>query len=89
MGNLRPVLIVGLVFLGYMMWVEWQKDYGMAPAARPEAVSDEARYASDTPDVPSMTSAPAQSEGDLPAPVEQGPAPSIEGSTETPEATIL
>lgn len=31
MGNLRPVLIIGLVFLAYMMWVEWQKDYGAAP----------------------------------------------------------
>ena len=84
MGNLRPVLIVGLVFLGYMMRVEWQKDYGVAPAGRPEAVSDDARYASDTLDVPSMANAPAPSEGDLPTPVDQGPAPSIEGSTETP-----
>ena len=33
MGNLRPVLIIGLVFLAYMMWVEWQKDYGAAPQA--------------------------------------------------------
>ena len=31
MGNLRPVLIVGLLLLGYMMWVEWQKDYSPAP----------------------------------------------------------
>jgi YidC/Oxa1 family membrane protein insertase len=86
MGNLRPVLIVGLVFLGYMMWVEWQKDYGVAPTARPEAVSEEAQYASDTPDVPSMASSPAQSEADLPAPVDQGQAPSVEGSAESREA---
>ncbi len=32
MGNLRPVLIIGLVFLGYMLWVEWQKDYGQQRA---------------------------------------------------------
>jgi YidC/Oxa1 family membrane protein insertase len=31
MGNLRPVLLIGLVFLGYMIWVEWQRDYGPAP----------------------------------------------------------
>jgi YidC/Oxa1 family membrane protein insertase len=31
MGNLRPVLIVGLLLLGYMMWVEWQKDYSPTP----------------------------------------------------------
>jgi YidC/Oxa1 family membrane protein insertase len=34
MGNLRPVLIIGLVFLGYMLWVEWQKDYGPQPSPR-------------------------------------------------------
>jgi YidC/Oxa1 family membrane protein insertase len=32
MGNLRPVLIIGLVFLGYMIWVQWQQDYGPRPA---------------------------------------------------------
>ena len=31
MGNLRPILIMGLLLLAYMMWVEWQKDYGPAP----------------------------------------------------------
>ena len=33
MTNLRPVLLLGLLFLGYMLWVEWQKDYGPKPAA--------------------------------------------------------
>lgn len=28
MLNLRPMLIITLVFLGYLLWVEWQKDYG-------------------------------------------------------------
>jgi YidC/Oxa1 family membrane protein insertase len=40
MGNLRPVLIIGLVFLGYMLWIEWQKDYGPqspASSAQPES----------------------------------------------------
>ena len=31
MGNLRPILIMGLLLLAYMMWVEWQKDYGPVP----------------------------------------------------------
>jgi YidC/Oxa1 family membrane protein insertase len=35
MGNLRPVLIIGLVFLGYLLWIEWQKDYGPQPPPRP------------------------------------------------------
>ena len=42
MGNLRPVLIMGLVFLGYLIWVEWQKDYG--PAPQPPAVQEAAVF---------------------------------------------
>ena len=26
--NLRPMLLITLVFLSYLIWVEWQKDYG-------------------------------------------------------------
>ncbi len=33
MGNLRPALIIGLVLLGYMLWIEWQRDYGPQPAS--------------------------------------------------------
>ena len=35
MANLRPVLLISLVFLAYLLWVEWQKDY--APRALPGA----------------------------------------------------
>jgi YidC/Oxa1 family membrane protein insertase len=35
MDNLRPVLLISLAFLGYLIWVEWQKDY--APVATPPA----------------------------------------------------
>ena len=28
MANLRPMLFMGLIVLSYLMWVEWQKDYG-------------------------------------------------------------
>jgi YidC/Oxa1 family membrane protein insertase len=38
MANLRPVLLISLVFLGYLLWVEWQKDYG--PGATAAAVQD-------------------------------------------------
>ncbi len=37
MDNLRPVLLISLAFLGYMIWLEWQKDY--APLIAPPAVS--------------------------------------------------
>ncbi len=31
MGNLRPVLLISLGLLGYMLWIEWQKDYHAPP----------------------------------------------------------
>ncbi|MFT5140070.1 MAG: YidC/Oxa1 family membrane protein insertase [Lysobacterales bacterium] len=31
MANLRPMLLLSLVFLGYMLWFEWQKEYGPKP----------------------------------------------------------
>ena len=33
MANLRPMLFMGLIVLSYLMWVEWQKDYGPQPTA--------------------------------------------------------
>jgi YidC/Oxa1 family membrane protein insertase len=66
MGNLRPVLIIGLVFLGYMIWVQWQKDYGPAPA-QPVPQSQQQ---SDTPDVPTSSAQRPQSTLDLPEPVD-------------------
>jgi len=33
MANFRPMLLISLVFLGYMLWVEWQKDYAPRPPA--------------------------------------------------------
>jgi YidC/Oxa1 family membrane protein insertase len=70
MGNLRPVLIIGLLFLGYMIWMQWQKDYGPAPQpSTPPSAST-----AETPDLPPSApdSLPA---ADLPAPVESPAAP--------------
>jgi len=67
MGNLRTILIMGLVLLGYMMWVQWQRDYGPAPQSSP-TVSEPAAISvqppSDTADLPGLAEAPA---ADLPA----------------------
>jgi YidC/Oxa1 family membrane protein insertase len=60
-----------------MMWVEWQKDYGPQQPARPAQTSAQPSVAQDTPDVPPVAEAPAES-ADLPAPVQPGqptPAP--------------
>ena len=35
MPNLRPMLLITLVFLGYLLWLEWQKDYGPQPLSAP------------------------------------------------------
>jgi len=68
MGNLRPVLIMGLVLLGYMIWVEWQRDYGPAAPAVPQATqqSDAAPSAERMPDVPDLPAASAAPAADLP-----------------------
>jgi YidC/Oxa1 family membrane protein insertase len=62
MGNLRPVLIVGLVFLGYMIWVQWQKDYGPAP----QAPASQTQVQSDTATIPSAPDDHSVSAADLP-----------------------
>ena len=64
MGNLRPVLIIGLVFLGYMIWVQWQRDYGPAP----KPAVQQSQPQSDTPSVPSMAQERTAEAVDLPSP---------------------
>ena len=66
MGNLRPVLIVGLAFLGYMIWVQWQQDY----ASPPQVAAPQTQVQSDTPAVPSTPAERSASAVDLPEPVD-------------------
>ena len=78
MANLRPILIMGLLLLAYMMWVEWQKDY--APVARPETVTTaQSSPAGDIPGAAVDLPEPAESTTaeDLPQP------PSDQGSAGT------
>jgi YidC/Oxa1 family membrane protein insertase len=80
MDNLRPVLLITLAFLGYLMWMEWQKDYAPAPAqtasssvATPAAGNVEA--------IPSPAGAVANTElADLP---QAGEAPAATEPAET------
>jgi len=67
MANLRPMLFVGLLVLAYMMWIEWQKDYG------PQPKSPTPTEAADSLPVPppsqqQVPAAPAATAGDLPTP---------------------
>jgi YidC/Oxa1 family membrane protein insertase len=61
MANLRPVLLITLLLLGYMLWVEWQKDYG-SPDRSPVATGTAAPQAAG--ELPAV--APATSAADLP-----------------------
>ncbi|KAA9131488.1 membrane protein insertase YidC [Marinihelvus fidelis] len=67
MANLRPVLLITLVFIGYLLWVEWQKDYGPQPQPAPASTTT----ATDTPTsapVPAIPSEGASVQaGDLPS----------------------
>ncbi len=79
MGNLRPVLIMGLLFLGYMMWIEWQKDYGPAPV--PPASTEST--AQPIPDVPDFTQDTASAAEDLPTAPQEAAAPAETTAADT------
>ena len=67
MGNLRPALIIGLLFLGYMIWVQWQKDYGPAPQTAEPARQSESGLSA-IPEAPGPAPTDAQ---DLPQPLDK------------------
>jgi YidC/Oxa1 family membrane protein insertase len=74
MGNLRPVLLISLGLLAYMLWIEWQKDYGASPV---NTSSPEASFPLDA----SGSSSPRPAgQLDLPQPMDIGQA----GGQETP-----
>ncbi len=81
MNNLRPFLLISLLFLGYLLWMEWQKDYGPQPTAAPVTTpsSEVADSAATVPSVPSAAELPAPGDatpGDLPpTPVTPGAGP--------------
>ena len=65
MANLRPMLFMGLLVLSYLMWVEWDKDYGVKP--QPKPVTEATKTSLDTPSLPVPQNATSTA-GDLPAP---------------------
>lgn len=82
---------MGLVFLGYLMWIEWQKDYG--PAPEPPVVTEQAapQGADSIPDIPDYAQAPNQAVEDLPTATEtaaNGGIDSVQDESETGERLI-
>jgi YidC/Oxa1 family membrane protein insertase len=68
-ANLRPVLLITLLFLGYLLWVEWQRDYGPRPQGPAVGQLEGQRGAGDAGTaamgIPSPEEAPVPA-GDLP-----------------------
>lgn len=64
MANLRPMLFMGLLVLSYLMWVEWQKDYGPQPQS--QTATQAAATSFDAPPVPAPQDNALPLAGDLP-----------------------
>lgn len=77
MANLRPILLMGLLALSYVMWVEWQKDYGTPPQTATQVAST----AYDTPSIPSAQDTAATAR-DLPAALPGVPSEGRTGETQ-------
>jgi len=69
MANLRPILFMGLLVISYLLWVEWQKDYGPQPQPPIPQQHTETVNPSVPLDAPSATDIPGEATsdtGDLP-----------------------
>ncbi|HEY0180731.1 MAG TPA: membrane protein insertase YidC [Dokdonella sp.] len=69
MTSPRNLLLIALLFLGYLLWMQWQQDYGRAAAPPPSA---------ETPAVPAAANADvpnAATPGTPAAPVDAAPTP--------------
>ena len=66
MANLRPMLLMGLLVLSYLMWVEWQKDYGPQPQPQSQSAVATTQTAENTLAAPVPEDGSVPSVGDLP-----------------------
>lgn len=80
MGNLRPALLITLGLLGYMLWIEWRKDYGPPPVL-PASVS-----VTSAKDVSVEAPAVPPGELDLPQPLDAAQAQTNTNEARTPES---
>jgi YidC/Oxa1 family membrane protein insertase len=76
MANLRPMLFMGLLVLSYLMWVEWQKDYGPQPQQQSQPATPAANTSPGTSSLPVPADPSIPLAGDLPTTdigTDQGP----------------
>jgi len=68
MANLRPILFMGLLVISYLLWVEWQKDYGpQPPAPQQQTETIDTAAPLDAPDMSDIPTPVPGKTGDLPA----------------------
>jgi YidC/Oxa1 family membrane protein insertase len=92
MGNLRPMLFMGLLVLSYLMWVEWQKDYGPEPQSATEIANTSTNNIPGEPPLPAGPDNSLPSMGDLPEPVAGTPEmgqESVPGAVMTGQSELL
>ncbi len=77
MANLRPMLFMGLIVMSYLMWVEWQKDYG----PQSESAANSTNPVFETSTVPGPQANNVPDDGDLPQPQAAGNAANQAGRT--------
>ncbi len=83
MGNLRPALLITLGLLGYMLWIEWRKDYGQPPVLPASVSVTSAKDVSvEAPVVP-------PGELDLPQPLDAAQAQTHTNEARTPESAAV
>jgi len=94
MANLRPLLLITLVFLGYLLWVEWQKDYG-PQVTTPQAATSPAGVSGSDVAVPALSAETGTGQdlppapGDLPTRVaDDGPMDQAIMQAERPLVTV-
>ena len=82
MGNLRSVLLITLGLLGYMLWVQWQRDYPTPPSATQVTASSH--------DIPGQAPEVPGNEADLPQPLDvpKTQAPANGENAATPEGAL-
>ena len=76
--QLRPILLIGLAVVGFLLWQAWQEDFG--PGARREP----APAVRDTPAARDLPDAGRPSRGGTPAGTETGRAPGVPPAADVP-----
>ncbi|WP_448099381.1 membrane protein insertase YidC [Luteibacter yeojuensis] len=87
MNQTRTLLFFALMFVAYLLWTEWEKDYGPQPAAPTPAAQTDAGKPNTDSSIPGAV-APAKVPGDGTAPAEEGKAELVTLSNDVLRLTI-